>query len=140
MPITADSDLRNCLAQTRLIAMPGASDNPERPSYGVFRYLRAAGYEVIPVNPGRVGRDLDGVPFVARLSDIERPIDMVDVFRASDALPSLVEEILALKTHPRFLWTQLGVVHPQAIATAEAAGLQVIVDRCTKIEHRRLGL
>lgn len=138
MPITSDAEIRAILAQTRTIAMPGASDNPARPSYGVFRYLRVAGYTVIPVNPGRVGHALDGVPFVARLADIEGPIDMVDVFRASDALPGLVAEILALKTRPRCLWTQLGVVHPEALQAAEAAGIAVIQDRCTKIEHRRL--
>jgi predicted CoA-binding protein len=118
--------------------MVGASDNPARPSYLVFKYLIERGYDVIPVNPGKAGQEFLGRRFVASLADIGRPVDMIDIFRAADAAPGIVAEALALSPAPRVIWMQLGVRHDAAAAAAEAAGLTVIMNRCPKIEYGRL--
>jgi hypothetical protein len=133
-----DALVSRLLRETRTIAMVGASDNPARPSYLAFKYLIERGYDVIPVNPGRAGSAFLGRRFVGRLADIDRPVDMVDVFRASEAVPGIVAEALALSPRPRVIWMQLGVRHDAAAAEAEAAGLTVIMNRCPKIEYGRL--
>jgi predicted CoA-binding protein len=134
-----DDDLiREVLGEAKTIAVVGASPKPARPSHGVLRFLLAAGYRAIPVNPGHAGKEIAGQKVYARLADIPEPIDMVDVFRRSEALDGLVDEILALSPRPRSLWTQLDIVNPAATDRAAAAGLKVVVDRCPSIEYPRL--
>lgn len=133
-----DDLIRSILRSAKRIAMVGASDNPSRPSYIVFKYLKERGYEVFPVNPGRVGATLLGVPFYGSLADIPPPIDMVDIFRGSEAAPGIVAEALALPERPGTIWMQLTVISDEARAMAEAEGLTVIMDRCPKIEYGRL--
>ena len=134
-----DDDLiLDVLGETKTIAVVGASPKPVRPSYGVMQFLLAAGFRVIPVNPGQEGGEIVGQRVYARLADIPEPIDMVDVFRQSDALPGLVDEILALDPRPKSIWTQFGVVNDEATDRAAAAGLKVVVDRCPSVEYPRL--
>ncbi len=133
-----DSLIRSILTTTRTIAMVGASDNPARPSYLVFKYLKERGFRVIPVNPGKAGQTFLGETFVARLADIAEPIDMVEIFRASEFAPGVVDEALALSPPPKVIWMQLGVRHDAAAEKAEAAGITVIMNRCPKIEYGRL--
>ena len=133
-----DYYIADILRSTRLIALVGASPNSERPSHRVMAFLLRKGYRVIPVNPGQAGKEILGQPVVGRLADILEPIDMVDVFRAADALPSVVEEVLALSPLPKVIWGQLSVRHDAAAATAEAAGVKVVMDRCPAIEYPRL--
>lgn len=135
-----DDYIRKILSTVRTIAMVGASPNPERPSFGVAQFLAGRGYRVIPVNPGQAGKLMDGRMAVARLADIEEAIDMVDVFRASEHIPGVVDEVLALDPVPRMIWMQLGVRDDAAAARAEAAGIQVVMNRCPAIEINRLGL
>lgn len=129
-------DLRRLLQRTRTIAVVGASSDPWRPSFGIAGYLKRAGYRVIPVNPHEAGRQLHGEAFVAALGDIGETVDLVDVFRRPDALPALVEEVIAVGAP--VLWTQLGVRHDQACARAQAAGIEVVMNRCISVEHARL--
>ncbi len=134
-----DDDLiRSILGSVKTIAVVGASPKPERPSYGVMQFLLAAGYRVIPVNPGQAGGAILGLPVYASLSDVPDPIDMVDIFRQPSALPAIVDEVLAMTPRPKAIWTQLGVVNPEATDRAEAAGLQVVIDRCPSVEYPRL--
>ena len=133
-----DATIRRVLTEIRTIAMVGASAKEIRPSYFVLKYLMAKGFRVIPVNPGLAGQAILGQTVYADLASIPEPIDMVDVFRAADAMPGIVEEVLALDPLPKVLWTQLGVRNDKAAARAEAAGLTVIMDRCPKIEFARL--
>jgi predicted CoA-binding protein len=133
-----DYYITDILRSTKLIALVGASPNPERPSHRVMAFLLRKGYRVIPVNPGQAGKEILGQPVVARLADIDEPIDMIDVFRAAHALPSLVEEVLALDPLPKVIWGQLSVRHDGAAAIAEAAGIKVVMDRCPAIEYPRL--
>jgi uncharacterized protein len=133
-----DTLIRSILTSVKTIAMVGASDNPARPSYLVLKYLIERGFEVIPVNPGRVGQSFLGRTFVATLADIKEPIDMVDIFRASEAAAGVVDQALALRTLPKVIWMQLSVRNDHAAAKAEAAGLTVIMNRCPKIEYGRL--
>jgi predicted CoA-binding protein len=123
------------LREAKTIALVGASPKPDRPSNGVMRYLLAQGYDVIPVRP----RDCDevyGVPCVATLSEIDRPIDLVDVFRRIDAAPGVARE--AVDAGANALWLQLRLISPEARAIATAAGLDYVEDECTAIVHRRL--
>lgn len=133
-----DPLIRSVLTEARTIAVVGASPKPQRPSHGVFRFLLAAGYDAIPVNPGHGGQEIAGRLVYDRLADIPVPVDMIDVFRRPEALPALVDEVLALSPRPRFFWTQLDVVNPAATARAAAAGMTVVVDRCPTIEYQRL--
>jgi uncharacterized protein len=133
-----DTLIRALLQSVKTIAMVGASDNPARPSYLVYKYLSERGFRVIPVNPGKAGQRFLGETFVASLADITDPVDMVDIFRASEAAPGVVEAALAMPHPPRVIWMQLGVRHEAAAARAEAAGLTVIMNRCPKIEYGRL--
>jgi hypothetical protein len=126
------------LKSVKTIAVVGASANDVRPSFFVMKYMLDKGYNVVPVNPGQAGKLILGQMIYARLSDIPVPIDMVDVFRASDAVPGIVDETLSLDPLPKVVWMQLTVRHDEAAARAEAAGLKVVMDRCPKIEYARL--
>jgi len=138
MQMSSDNEILDILQSVKTIALLGASPKPERPSNGVMKFLLDRGYHVIPVNPGQVGKTIHGQQVVAELADINEPIDMVDVFRASYSLPGIVDEILALKHRPAVLWTQLDVVNEEAAKKAEEAGLKVVMDRCPAIEYPRL--
>ena len=133
-----DSYIRSILTSVKSIAMVGASPVNVRPSYFAFKYLAERGYDMIPVNPGQVGKSLAGKPFVASLTDIGRPVDMVDIFRSADHALAIVEEALALPVPPKVIWMQLGVRNDDAAAKAEAAGVTVVMNRCPKIEYGRL--
>lgn len=133
-----DHLIRSILKTCRRIALVGASDNPARPSYFVFKYLSERDYDVIPINPARRGQALLGKPFVASLAEIDGPLDMVEVFRNSEAAAGIVDEALALDPLPKVIWMQLGVRNDEAAAKAEARGVTVIMNRCPKIEYGRL--
>jgi len=136
-PEYSDAKIRGILQRVRAIAMVGASANPARPSFGVMRYLQGKGYRVIPVNPGLAGQDLQGERVYPALRDIPGPVDMVDIFRVADAVPGIVEDAIAIGA--KVVWMQLGVRHDAAAAQAEAAGIDVIMNRCPAIELERLG-
>ncbi len=133
----SDAKLRRILASVRTIAMVGASSNWNRPSYFVMKYLQNKGYRVIPVNPGTAGQEQLGEKVYASLRDIPDKIDMVDVFRASDAAGPIVDDAIAIGA--KIVWMQLGVRNDEAAAKGEAVGLEVIMNRCPKIEFGRLG-
>ena len=132
----ADEYIGGILNDVSTIAVVGASSNPSRPSYYVMKYLKRKGYRVIPVNPGLAGQELDGETVYASLRDIPEPVDMVDCFRSSDAIPPIVDE--AIEIGAKVVWMQLGVRHDAAAAKAEAAGIKVVMNRCPKIEFGRL--
>jgi predicted CoA-binding protein len=134
----SDDYIRAILNNVKTIAMVGASAQNVRPSYFAFKYLAERGYDMIPINPGQVGKSLVGKPFVASLRDIDRPIDMIDIFRNSDHIMPLVDEALTLDPLPKVIWLQLGVRNDAAAAKAEAAGIKVVMNRCPKIEYGRL--
>jgi len=133
-----DGYIRAILTGVKSIAMVGASPVNVRPSYFAFKYLVERGYDMIPINPGQVGKNLVGKPFVGSLKDIGHPFDMVDIFRNSDHAMAVVEEALALPVLPKVIWMQLGVRNDAAATKAEAAGLKVVMNRCPKIEYARL--
>jgi predicted CoA-binding protein len=133
-----DGYIRGILNTVKTIAMVGVSANTSRPSYFVFKYLLERGYRVIPVNPGLAGQDLLGQRVYASLADIPEPVDMVDVFRAAQYLPGIVEQALQMKPRPGVLWMQLGIRNEEAAQRAEANGIKVVMDRCPKIEYGRL--
>ena len=128
--------IRRVLTETRHIALVGASANPARPSHHVMAFLLGRGFCVTPINPGLAGRTLLGVPVLARLADLPAPVDMVEIFRSSDAAGGVVDEALALPCLPRFIWMQVGVRDDAAAARAEAKGVVVVMDRCPKIEFK----
>ena len=136
----SDHDIRDILKRVKTFAVIGASPKPERPSNYVSRFLMDEGYAVRPVNPGIAGQSIHDEPVYATLADVPAPIDVVDVFRTSDALPEIVEEAIAAKekTGASVIWMQLGVINEEAAATARAAGFTVVMDRCPKIEIARL--
>jgi uncharacterized protein len=133
-----DGYIRGILNAVKTIAMVGVSANTNRPSYFVFKYLLERGYRVIPVNPGLAGQDLLGQRVYASLADIPEPVDMVDVFRAAQYIPGIVEQALAMQPRPGVLWLQLGIRNDEAARVAEANGIKVVMDRCPKIEYGRL--
>jgi predicted CoA-binding protein len=133
-----DDLIRSILHSVKRIALVGASSNPARPSYIVVKYLLSRGYDVKPVNPGLAGQELLGVPVYGRLADVPGPIDMVEIFRNSEAAGPVTDEALALDPLPRIIWMQLGVRNDAAAAKAEARGVTVIMNRCPKIEYGRL--
>jgi predicted CoA-binding protein len=133
-----DSYIRGILNTVKSIAMVGMSPKDNRPSYFAFKYLLERGFTMIPVNPGQAGKEILGRKVYARLSDIPEPVDMVDVFRASQHAGPVVDEALTLKPRPRVLWMQLGVRNDAAATKAEAGGMKVVMDRCPKIEYGRL--
>ncbi|CAI3922682.1 CoA-binding protein [Commensalibacter papalotli (ex Botero et al. 2024)] len=132
--LTEQSDILKALLALKTIALVGASNKPERPSYGVMKKLLDYGFKVIPVNPGLEGQQILEKKVFATLSDINVPIDMVEVFRNTDAVPEIVDEMLTLKLLPKLLWTQLGIVHEVAAQRAVSAGVDVVMDRCPVIE------
>ena len=138
MPLERDEDIAELLRETRTIAMIGASDRPDRPSYGVMRYLQGHGYSVIPVNPQITGEHVHGEYVWRALSQIGEPIDMVDIFRRPMAAGEAVDEAIAVGA--KSVWLQIGVINEEAAARAEAAGLKVVMNRCPKIEIPRLGV
>lgn len=129
-----DHDLKSILTAARTIAIVGLSDKPERDSYRVARYLQAHGYRIIPVNP--VVESVLGEVSYAAVTDIPAPVDVVDIFRKPEAVGPIVAEAIAAGA--KVIWMQLGVVNETAASVAEAAGLQVVMDRCIKMEHERL--
>jgi uncharacterized protein len=133
-----DALIRSILNSVKTIALVGASSNPARPSYIVCKYLLGRGYDLIPVNPGLAGQELLGRKVYGRLADIPRAIDMVEIFRNLEAAGPVTDEALALDPLPKVIWMQLSVRNDAAAARAEAAGLQVIMNRCPKIEYGRL--
>ena len=136
MPLTTDAEIHDLLANTRTIAMIGASDRPDRPSWGVMRFLQEWGYRVIPVNPQITGEHVHGEYVWRELSQIGEPIDMVDIFRRPQAAGEAVDEAIAAGA--KSVWLQMGVINHEAAARAEAAGLKVVMDRCPKIDLPRL--
>jgi hypothetical protein len=133
-----DSYIRGILNTVKTIAMVGISPKDNRPSYFAFKYLLERGYRMIPVNPGQAGKEILGQEVYAKLADIPEPVDMVDIFRATQHALSVVQEALALKPLPQVIWMQLSVRNDEAAALAEAAGLKVVMNRCPKIEYGRL--
>jgi uncharacterized protein len=136
MPLIRDEDIYALLAETRTIAMIGASDRPDRPSYGVMAYLQSHGYRVIPVNPQITGEHVHGEYVWRELAQIGEPIDLVDIFRRPEAAGAAVDEAIAAGA--KAVWLQLGVINEAAAARAEAAGLKAVMNRCPKIEIPRL--
>ena len=135
-----DQVFRQILEETRTIAMVGASADPAKPSYRVMRYLQSAGYRVIPVNPMIEEDEVNGETVYGSLADIDIAYELVDVFRRTDAIPGVMDEVLtAAKDHGvRFVWLQLGIRDDESAVKAREAGLIVVMDRCMKIEHERL--
>jgi predicted CoA-binding protein len=133
-----DGYIRGILNTVKTIAMVGVSANTSRPSYFAFKYLLARDYRVIPVNPGLAGQDLLGERVYASLAEITEPVDMVDVFRAAQYVPDIVEQALQMQPRPGVLWMQLGIRNDEAALRAEANGIKVVMDRCPKIEYGRL--
>ncbi len=133
-----DSYIRGILNTVKTIAMVGASEKENRPSYFAFKYLLEHGYHMIPVNPGHAGETMLGQKIYARLSDIPEPVDMVDIFRASQYALPIVQEALSLKPRPQVIWMQLGIRNDEAAALAETSGMKVVMNRCPKIEYGRL--
>lgn len=132
------TDPKSLAGSTRTIAMVGASNKPERPSYGVLRFLLSQGYRVIPVNPGLAGQEIRGCQVVASLADIAEPVDMVDIFRNTEDAAKVIDEAIALKDKLQLktIWCQLGVMPAEAGKRAEAAGLNFVMNHCPAIEWR----
>ena len=136
MPLTRDEDIARLLRNARTIAVVGASDRPDRPSYGVMKFLQSWGYRVLPVNPQITGEHVLGEFVWRELAEIGVPIDIVDIFRRPEAAAEAVEQ--AIFVGAKAVWMQLGVINHDAAARAEAAGLEVVMDRCPHIEIPRL--
>ena len=136
MPLTDDEDIYELLAGTRTIALVGASDRPDRPSYGVMAYLQSRGYRVLPVNPQITGEHVHGEYVWRELGQIGEPIDMVDIFRRPIAAGEAVDQAIAVGA--KSVWLQIGVINEEAAARAEAAGLAVVMNKCPKLEIPRL--
>ena len=136
MPLTSEDDIAHLLSRVRFIALVGASDRRDRPSYQVMRFLQTHGYRVFPVNPQLAGQEIHGERVYGALSEIEEPIDMVDIFRRPQAAGEAVDEAIAIGA--KSVWLQLGVINEEAAARAEAAGLAVVMDRCPAIDIPRL--
>ncbi|PHM40226.1 CoA-binding protein [Xenorhabdus mauleonii] len=133
-----DQHLAHILGNTKIIALVGASEKTDRPSYRVMKYLLNQGYQVIPVSPKLAGKTLLGQSVVSQLADIKQPVDMVDVFRNATAAYGVAEEAISIGA--KVLWLQKGVINEKAKSLAEDKGLEVVMDRCPKIEIPRLGM
>ena len=138
MPLTRDEDIAELLQNARTIALVGASDRPDRASFGVMKFLQDQGYRVYPVNPRITGEHVHGEYVWRELAQIGEAIDIVDIFRNSAEAGAVVDEAIAVGA--KAVWMQLGVIDEAAAARAEAAGLKVVMDHCPKIEFARLGL
>ena len=134
----SDVFLRNLLNDVKTVAVVGISSNPVRPSYFVARYLGLKGYRVIPINPGLAGQELFGEAVYPDLAPVPDEVDMVDIFRRSEAVPSIVEEALVRWPNLKAIWMQIGVESVEGRAMAEARGVRVVENRCPKIEYQRL--
>ncbi|WP_296432939.1 CoA-binding protein [Yoonia sp.] len=134
----SDDHLRKILKRTRTVAVVGVSANQIRPSFYVARYLKLKGFRVIPINPGLAGQTLLGETVYGDVSQVPIDVDMVDIFRRSEAVPDIVDASLERWPALQTIWMQIGVTHDQATATAQARGVDVIQDRCPKIEYQRL--
>lgn len=135
-----DAEVRAILKRVKTFAVVGASQKPDRPSYGVMQYLLEEGYGVKPINPGFAGKTILDQLVYATLADVTPPVDVVDIFRASDAVPGIVREAIEQKDRLGIsvIWMQLDVINEDAAAEARAAGLAVVMDRCPHIEIPRL--
>ncbi len=138
MPLTTDAEIKDLLDTARTIAMVGASDRPDRPSYEVMATLQTHGYRVIPVNPQITGEHVHGEFVFRELAQLGDSIDIVDIFRRPQAAGEAVDQAIAIGA--KAVWLQLGVINEEAAARAEAAGLKVVMDRCPAIEIPRLGV
>jgi predicted CoA-binding protein len=134
----SDDFLKTILQRTKRVAVIGVSANPARPSHYVAHYLSEQGYDVIPVNPGQAGKMLFGQEVIASLADIEGPVDMIDIFRRSEHVFPIVEDALERLPDLQTVWMQIGVENAEAAALARARGVDVVMNRCPKIEHPRL--
>lgn len=132
--LTNHSDILDALSKVKTIALIGASNKPNRPSYGVMKHLLDCRFTVIPVNPVLVGQTILEQKVFATLSDIDVTIDMVDIFRNAEAVPAIIEEALTLQTLPKLIWMQLKIIHEEAAQQAVNAGIDVVMDRCPVIE------
>jgi predicted CoA-binding protein len=131
-----DNYIRDVLRDAKIVAMVGASANWNRPSFFAMKYMQQKGFRVIPVNPGVAGQEILGETVAANLAEIEEPIDMVDIFRNSEAAGAITDEAIAAGA--KIVWMQLGVRNDEAAKRAEDAGLRVVMNRCPKIEYARL--
>lgn len=134
----SDKLIRQIMTEVKTIALVGASNNPARPSYIVTKYLSERGFRVLPVNPGLAGQTIVGLPVYRSLAELPEPVDMVEIFRNSEAAAGITNEALAMPTLPKVIWMQLGVRNDAAAVKAEAQGIRVIMNRCPKIEYGRL--
>src|SRR3954469_8825635 len=134
----SDSHVRDILKSVKTVALVGASNNPARPSWIVTKYLSERGYDVIPINPGLAGKEILGLKVYGSLAEWPRPIDRVEVFRNSEAAGPITDQALALEPLPKVIWMQLSVRNDAAAARAEAAGVEVVMNRCPKIEYGRI--
>lgn len=132
--LTNRSDILDALSKVKTIALIGASNKPNRPSYGVMKHLLDCRFTVIPVNPVLAGQTILDQKVFATLSDIDLTIDMIDIFRNAEAVPAIVEEALTLQTLPKLIWMQLKIIHEEAAQQAVNAGIDVVMDRCPVIE------
>ena len=138
MPLTTDAEIKGLLDRVRTVALVGASDRPDRPSFRVMKAMQDHGFRVIPVNPQITGEHVHGEFVFRELAQLGDPVDLVDIFRRSDAVGPIVDQAIAVGA--KAVWMQLGVIDAAAAARAEAAGLQVVMDRCPAIEFPRLGV
>jgi predicted CoA-binding protein len=138
MPITSDDAIRALLTEARIVALVGISDSPLRPSNQVMAALQEHGYRVYPVNPRITGEHIHGEYVWRELAQIGEALDIVDVFRRAEEVDEVVDQAIAVRA--KAVWMQLGIVNEAAAARAEAAGLIVVMDRCTKVELKRLGV
>jgi len=134
----SDAELRKVLGAVKTVAIVGISTNPARPSYFVGRYLGLKGYTVIPINPGHAGKTLFGKTIIDDLENVSQSVDMIDIFRKSEAVPEIVDQALEKFQNLKCIWMQIGVQHDAAAAKARARGVTVIMNRCPKIEYQRL--
>ena len=134
----SDAELRKVLGAVKTVAIVGISTNPVRPSYFVGRYLGLKGYTVIPINPGHAGKTLFGKTIIDDLENVSQSVDMIDIFRKSEAVPEIVDQALEKFQNLKCIWMQIGVQHEAAAAKARARGVTVIMNRCPKIEYQRL--
>jgi predicted CoA-binding protein len=133
-----DAHLKSVLHKVKNVAVVGISTNPARPSYFVGRYLALKGFNVIPVNPGQAGKVLFGKTIIDDLRNVDEPVDMVDIFRKSEAVPEIVDTALECFPNLKCVWMQIGVFHQDAADKARACGVDVVMNRCPKIEYQRL--